>query len=124
MKHKIEWRKIKIRGLGNYEVSNLGDVRSAFNRHRVDIQIVRGKERYYNLKKSGKEEPFLISELLESTFPLEYLKKDSQIAQKMYPESDQLSQNEDDYGGRGGGEWQEIKEFLEQKRIIHRNGMS
>lgn len=126
MKQEIAWKGVALKGMARYEINNIGEVRFAMTRQRIPPTIVGNSERFYTLMYYGREKKFLISELLEHTFGMRSVEEiqDYNSKVKIEPFSAQFSKNEDDYGGRGGGEWEEIKEFLRKTKRINRNGMS
>lgn len=103
MKHTLEWKTIKMRGLLKYSISNVGDVRSNFN-----LKIIEPENNHVTLIRNGSRKKFSVRDLLAATFGENSILLDDRIS-KEDPPNKMFSKNEDDYGERGGGEWMEIR---------------
>ena len=111
--HKVEWRLINKAGLKRYSMNQMGDIRSESTRVAIDFRYNDKGERYVVLIYRGKERDFIVSHMIEITFPdLRNAHGGREVVRIILPAKDRrLSTNEDDYGGKGGGEWEEIRDL-------------
>ncbi len=110
MKETVRWKKVLRNGLSRYQVSDNAQIRIKLTRKVLPFSAERNGEKMVSLTFFGKPKTFSINELMFQTF--------KKTTEKMYDDvpdieflakTERFSENEEDYGGRGGGEWEEIR---------------
>lgn len=118
----LDWTKIKIRGLGGYEISTSGRVR-LINHHKCVLTAENDKnEKCVILVVRNKKKLFTIQDLMFKTFKKTFRNDIGLVDLQMLKKPSVFSENEDDYGlDENKQYWMEIKEYLNQleNRIIN-----
>ena len=132
MKQEAEWRPIEEFGLkGKYELSSHGEARRSHSHSRVPKHIDNDGDSFFMMTRSGKNQPFMLDDLMFKTFKIRaskntYGRGGKYVGKSFVPfvskKKEPFSLNEDDYAREEDRpHWEHmVRELKENYKIMRR----